>query len=403
MGKEKNILEIHTFGSMSIRYQEKPLILSKSMTGKMMYLLITLLYNRKNGIHREELLSSLYEDIDMVQAANSLRALIFRLRKNLVNAGLPKQDYIVYGGNTYRWNSEEIEVSLDSEIFEKLLDRARDTVDSDKKQEYLEQACEVYQGEFLPNMLSDEWVIQINHKLQRRYFEAMRELMRLLKQKKDYRRLLSCCDQIAGLYPYEEWQLAKMSCLIDMKEYEQAMQYYNDITQLYQQEFNAKPPESLSQMRRQLRRYVDEEIYSISRIRGRFIEEEGAGGATYCDTEAFATVYRYLSQVVGRTEIPACLLLITIVNHDHMPLRQPGLLKSVKNSVSHVIRISARSSDLYTRIGRNQFLLLLIDCSVDAGKGVAQRVLQNFSETPSSREIELCYTIDPVETVTQIP
>lgn len=400
MGRKNDILEVRTFSALSIRYQDKPLILSKNMTGKMVHLLIALLYNRKGGVHREELLGTLYEDGDMVQAANSFRALLFRLRKNLVAAGLPAQEYVIFEGGVYRWNNEAMDVQLDAEVFESLVLKAEGELDDNKKQEYLEQACDAYRGEFLPSMVSDEWILQMNHKFQKLYFGSVRKLFAILKEKKDYRRLLAYCDRVTNLYPYEEWQLAKLECLMNMKEYEQAMQFYSDITRLYQQEFNSKPPESLRKMRSQIRKYIDEEIYSIGEIRGKFIESEELEGAAYCDTVAFATIYRYLSQVVNRTETPTSLMLVTLVNHDHVPLQQPDLLKTARDVMAHVIRTSARGSDLYTRFGRNQFLILLIGCSIKDGAQVAQRIRAKFGEAAVSRDVEMCYTIDPVDAVT---
>lgn len=397
MGNEKSILEVRTFGALSIRYQGKPLVLSKNMTGKMVHLLITLLYTRKSGVHREELLGSLYEDGDMMQASNSFRALLFRLRKNLVSAGLPEQDYILYEGNVYRWNSDAMEVHLDAEIFEHQIAQAADEVDYDRKLIHLEEAFDTYKGEFLPNMQADEWVLHVSHKLQKLYFKATRDLMAILQEKEDYRRLIGYCDQIVAMYPYEEWQLAKLECLISMKEYERAMQYYTDVSRMYQEEFNSKPPDSIRQKKRQIRRHIDEEIYSIGEIRGRFIEGEESEGAAYCDTTAFATIYRYLAQVVSRTDIPTSLMLITMVDHEMVPLQQPDILKAARDILTHVIRTSTRSSDLYTRFGRNQFLVLLIDCGVEQGDKAAARIIQNFSDSIVGKDVELCYTVDPVD------
>ena len=58
------------------------------------HLLMLLIYSRGEGIRRIRLLEQLYGDSDTEQAANSLRAMIFRLRKSLIAAGLPDGEYI---------------------------------------------------------------------------------------------------------------------------------------------------------------------------------------------------------------------------------------------------------------------------------------------------------------------
>ena len=56
----------------------------------MLHLLMLLICSRGEGVSgRIRLLEQLYGDSDTEQAANSLRAMIFRLRKSLIAAGLP--------------------------------------------------------------------------------------------------------------------------------------------------------------------------------------------------------------------------------------------------------------------------------------------------------------------------
>lgn len=132
-----------------------------------------LIYSRGDGHPGEPgLLEQLYGDSDIEQAANSLRAMIFRLRKSLVAAGLPDGEYISTKGGIYMWAAEHVDVELDVEVFQKQVMAALEEKDPLKEVELLEEACRIYKGEFLPLMIADEWVASANWKYQELYFKV---------------------------------------------------------------------------------------------------------------------------------------------------------------------------------------------------------------------------------------
>ena len=99
----ENVIHIQMLGGFNMTYRGQPVLLGKSLSSKMLHLLMLLIYSRGEGIRRTRLLEQLYGDSDTEQAANSLRAMIFRLRKSLIAAGLPDGEYISTKGGVYMW------------------------------------------------------------------------------------------------------------------------------------------------------------------------------------------------------------------------------------------------------------------------------------------------------------
>lgn len=191
---DPNVIYIQMLGGFSMTYQGQPLLLGKSLSSKMLHLLMLLIYSRGEGIRRTRLLEQLYGDSDIEQAANSLRAMIFRLRKSLVAAGLPDGEYISTKGGIYMWAAEHVDVELDVEVFQKQVMAALEEKEPLKEVELLEEACRIYKGEFLPLMIADDWVAAANWKYQELYFKVLRELSRLLKKQNRYAELLPYCE-----------------------------------------------------------------------------------------------------------------------------------------------------------------------------------------------------------------
>lgn len=107
MKDTKTVLQIQMLGVFNVKYGDKPLSLGRNTATKAMKLLQLLVYHLDNGITREELLESLYGREDLTDAANNLRVTVHRLKKLLINAGLPEYDYItikkVFISGIHRW------------------------------------------------------------------------------------------------------------------------------------------------------------------------------------------------------------------------------------------------------------------------------------------------------------
>lgn len=399
MGDDKSTLRIQMLGGLSITYEGRPLVLAKNISSKMVHLFLMLLYTRDSGIRREELIEALYGDCDSEQAANSFRALVFRLRKNLQAAGLSGNEYITNQSGVYRWESGAVQIYLDVEEFTRVAEKGLQEPDQTKQQTLLEEANALYRGEFLPAMIGDEWVAVSNHRFQELYFQCMRKLIELLKQQESNGKLLLLCEKIAEMYPYEEWQLAKLDCLINMKEYKEALKYYDEVVAFYQEEFGLLPSPELKRRMQSIREHINYDIQSINEIQERFLEEEEPGGATYCDLTVFTVVYRYMVKLLDRTGMSAYLMLYTITDKNRMPIEKMEVLEDVREAIFHAVKVSVRRSDLYTRYGKNQFLILLVGTNQRGCERVATRIRKNFQDMNTRKRVDICYTISSIADV----
>ena len=163
-----------------------------------------------------------------------------------------------------------------------------------KEVELLEEACRIYKGEFLPLMIADEWVASANWKYQELYFKVLRELSRLLKKQNRYAELLPYCEQALSRYPYEEWQLVKLECLTAMKDYQLAVEYYEQIAKESQQEYGIRMSEEMMEHYRAIRNMIQYEMNNIEEIQQHLRPDPNVFGATRCDYLTFIDIYRYI-------------------------------------------------------------------------------------------------------------
>lgn len=99
------VLKVRLFGGFSASYGEIPVSFGRNTTTKAMKLLQILLYHGDTGISRDKLLDELYGREELADAANNLRVTAHRLKKIIVDAGLPSHNYINIKKGIYRWDA----------------------------------------------------------------------------------------------------------------------------------------------------------------------------------------------------------------------------------------------------------------------------------------------------------
>ena len=244
MNEKTAILNVRMLGDFSITYEGRQVSFGKNTTTKAMKLLQILIYYGEQGIAREKLLNALYVREELADAANNLRVTAHRLKKMIIDAGLPEYDYIVIKKGVYRWNAP-VPTIVDARKFQELYEEAQNCADTKQKEELLKQVCNMYRGEFLPEISGDEWVLLESVQYKKLYSYALKELCDGLIEKCDYEEALLFCEPACRLYPFDEWQSIKIECFLGMKRYKEAMKEYDDTAKLFFEELGISPSERL--------------------------------------------------------------------------------------------------------------------------------------------------------------
>ena len=111
MDKQLPELKVNMLGRFSITYGDQPITFKRNSATKAVKLLQILLHsslteNQGNGgISRAQLLDDLFGREELANVGNNLRVTVFRLRKMLIEAGLPEYDYIVKEKGVFYWRS----------------------------------------------------------------------------------------------------------------------------------------------------------------------------------------------------------------------------------------------------------------------------------------------------------
>lgn len=382
-------LRFQMFGRLSAFYQGEELKLDKSGTTKVMQLLAMLIYFRE-GVSREVLLQNLYGDKELADMSNNLRVTVFKLRKLLVQAGLPDDHYIMMQSGVYRWVSK-LPVSCDVWDFQEHIQKADIAQSSGQTEEEIEhrrQACTLYTDEFLRKLACEDWVIVESIPLKRNYVQCLRQLCVLLEEKQRYQEIVDLCSAAEAIYPYDEWQLTKIDALMAMQRYDEALVVYQEFTERYFEELGLSPTKEMLLRYQEMCRKTQRQCSSVDEVYETLVEETAEMGASYVSYPNFIDRFRFLHRLSERSGESNFLVVMTL------ELRKSGQLLEGNESgslidelVREVVQKSLRRTDTFSRYNDAQYLMLLVGINLEAIKIVSRRIEAELQQESSGRKL----------------
>lgn len=171
-------------------------------------LLKVLLTDPGHVFTHDQLIDALFGGESVDKAAENLYGRVSELRRALepdLKRGADSA-YILRKGPGYSFNKEtcgEIDtVSFQRELAEaEMLVEKRDWAAA---AECLDQAVNLYQGEYLPEERYEDWAEVARKDMRRKYIDAMIELSKCYEQLGRLRQAISCCQRILNLEPHRE-------------------------------------------------------------------------------------------------------------------------------------------------------------------------------------------------------
>ncbi len=389
-------LKAKMLGGFSIYYEGREIALDRNTTSKSMQLLQILLMNiEAGGIAKTSLADALYGREEVENKNGSLNNTIFRLKKQLKAGGFPEANYVVIKRGMCRWEDEAIPVQVDAIEFEKLIEKGKKETDRAAKTELYLEACRLYTGEFLPNMVGEDWVAVRNVHYQELYEESLRALFGWLQEEERFDEILQLATTATAIYPFDDWALWQIDSLIAMSRFREAMEIYEKVTKLFFDELGLPPsPEMLSRARLMAER-ISQSSGVIHDIKQRIRERQKFPGAYYCTYPSFVDIYHVISRMMERNGMSVYLMLCTIKytgGDMGSAEKEQAVSKALRDSIMEVLR----RGDFYTRYNTQQYLIMLPEINQENCAKVSARIDRAFSKKVRRSDFQVNYYVASV-------
>lgn len=199
---------------------------------------------------RERIGLDLWPDASPSQLRNALHSATYRLRKAL---GPP--DRVRFTGGHYTFD-HTLPHSFDVADFEEKIRQARQCAEEDPwtAAALLEEAAELYRGDFLEDFAGEEWIFTRQQELRETYVGSQLLLGRLLSQQGKDSRAARAYRRAIARDPYSgEAHAGLIRAYSRLGERGHALQHYQDLENTFHRELGATPPPEVAAFIERLR------------------------------------------------------------------------------------------------------------------------------------------------------
>lgn len=397
-------LRVNMLGRFSITYRDQPITFKRNSATKAVKLLQILLHsslteNQGNGgISRAQLLDDLFGREELANVGNNLRVTVFRLRKMLIEAGLPEYDYIVKEKGVFYWRSP-MKTDLDVVRFVEMIREGEQAEEKAKKMELWEQACRLYKGELLPMQSGEDWVIMNSVHYKEKYSKALRSLCEYKKEQQEYDTILELTDTAMEIYPFDEWQSVKIDALMGMNRYKEAYQLYDATSRMFFEELGITPSERMMNQFQEMSERMGRTYHAAGEIKEDLKEPEYEDGAFYCSLPSFRDNYRLVRRLIERNGQSAFLMVCSLTDGNGHPMENREKLDVMSMELHRAVKGSLRRGDSFSKYSPSQFLILLVGVNQENCDMIFRRIAGRFTDRHGSWNRYLEYYVSSIAEV----
>jgi tetratricopeptide (TPR) repeat protein len=279
-----------------------------------------------------------------------------------------------------RWNNSDVKLEVDVLQFKKLIRQARTEADVARRRELLLKACEVYTGEFLPDMIGEDWIAIENVRYQRMYEDSMQEVLEGLKEEERFEQIYEVSTMAARICPFDDWNLWRIDSLIAMQRYTEAMNVYQKTTRLFFDELGIPPSEELLKRFYLMSERIQQPVSTMEDIRQELKEKERNGGGYYCTYPGFLDCYHVLVRMMERNGASIYMMLCTLTDSKGDLYQESERRQKAVDCLKNAIGRTIRKGDFYTRYNEYQFLLMLPGMNRENCTKIINKIEHNYKQ-----------------------
>lgn len=386
---QPDVLQVRTLGRFSISWNGTVIIGGANYSeSQFVYLMQMVLHAGSKGVSRAELEEVLFEARDINNTRHAIQSIIYNSKKKLRQAGLPDVNYIEQHNGIFYW-TDQIPVLEDAAHFEELYHAAQEAEVLENRLSLFLEASYAYTGEFLAAQAGTLWIAQEARRYHALFCSAVENAADLLRTMQDFTEMEALGRYATRIDPLANWELITMEALASMGKYEEAIQLYDQTVTLYMNEQGLRPSKRMMDLLSELGEKMQHTHQVLDEIQDHLSGRlESNKGGYLCTYPVFQGIYRMVERMIERGGQSIYLMLCTIVDSKGNPMREGVSLEELSNRLAEAIRDSVRHSDAVTQYGKGQFLVLLVNTTLENCAIVQKRINQCFVQRHQRTGVE---------------
>lgn len=345
---------------------------------KLWNVLSYLIVHRDRLIPQSEFIDVFWPDDHSSNPANALKTLLYRIRTLLDPVFGPELSPILSQRGSYSWN-RSVACQLDVDLFESLCRQAETAaLDPRERISLYRQALALYQGDFLPKLADEWWVVPISAHYHGLYLSAVKAMADLLDETGEYEEMEQICTKAVQIDPLEEAiHVLLVRGLLRQGKNTAALNQYDQATELLYRNLGVKPSQELRALYTAIMSVEQGLEIDLEVIQQDLKETARRPGAFVCEYGFFRELYRLEVRRAERSGgcIQLALLTVSLPEGDVPPLK---ILNDTMDQLLSEFKGCLRRGDVVSRYSGAQYVVLLPGVGLEDGTLVMDRVIASF-------------------------
>jgi LuxR family maltose regulon positive regulatory protein len=221
---------VYGLGKPRVELEGRPVQWSTTQSRDLFFYLL----RHPGGSTREEIGRVFWPDHSPERLDGIFRSTLYRVRRALF------RDSVIFEAGLYRFNRQG-DHWFDVEVFEKLLDEARQLDDAEKKTALLQEACALYRGDYLSETDAD-WCTLERERLRDQYLAALETLAALHTELGSLHAAIELYQDVLAHDPYRESAYrGLMLCYFRLGDRASAIRQYQACAKILREELGLSP------------------------------------------------------------------------------------------------------------------------------------------------------------------
>lgn len=389
-----NAIDVQMLGKLSISYRGVVVGGKNSLSHKVENLLAYLLYHHSRMIPVEELVSVLGGEHKNAAPVAAFRTMLYRLRRAMEPIQkLVAQPLIITQNGMCGWNPK-VAVEQDAEQFEMLC--RSEVPEGPEGVESHRRTLELYQGDFLRDLVSEQWVEPLAEYYRSLYLGKVEAAAPVLIENGFAASAEKYCCEALRHSPYHEalyrWLMRARAAQNDRQG---AAEAYETLRERLYEDLGVIPEEETQQVYWSI---VQNEngLLTLEGIRAQLHECLPTAGVFVCDYSLFKFFYQAEARAAARRGDAIHIGVLSILAHKKKTLSVRGLERAM-DQLCVQIQKNLRSGDIVSSCSPSQYIVMLVQANYENSKQVCDRVVQAFFRAHPRSPVRIEAVVFPLE------
>ncbi|MCL1792820.1 MAG: winged helix-turn-helix domain-containing protein [Oscillospiraceae bacterium] len=398
------LFHIYTLGRFEIYSKGVRITETSKRSIRVWNLFKYILSHRNKMLSVGELIDVLWGEDGCENPEKALQNLIYRLRHYL-SVNVKADDLILFNQGCYKWN-EKFPVWVDCDSMSDYIDRGKELMKTSpyNARQCFEKAIELYNGDFLGDIIYDIWVLPIRTKYKKIYSDCVALFLELLDGAGDYEAVVRVCNEFfCHEFLDEKNNLFFLKALVSLGRKQEAQKHYEMMAEMMYRELGVNPSYSFADVLKQTKEIsakTENANIDLAFVNSILWKDERTQGAFQCDKDTFLAISKIMLRNLERSGLSIMMVLATF-DEDGSPdgqmVEEGGHMANVIEETRKRFVQAFRRGDAVCHWNPKQILIMLTNLTFEDAETAMKRINIKIQDEILKGRYGIGYKIIPLE------